>query len=167
MQFYLNEVSFFFSLKALMLGFLEWEAPKSQSSKSSQLSPDLKTVWPQRLRAPLWPSVLTDFCGEKGRATKVLNYLRFAQAIGHQVSQFSATLPFTIACPLRTGHALRNASTGNCHCADIIECTYKNLGALLHHAALNSQATNVFQMYYTEYCWELWGMVTTCVSRHT
>lgn len=134
-QFYLNGGSFFFSLKALMLGFLEWEAPKSQSSKSSQLSPDLKTVWPQRLRAPLWPSVLTDFCGEKERATKVLKYLRFAQAMGHQVSQFSVTLTFIITCPRRTGHVLRNASMGNCHHADIIECTYKTLGALGHQCS--------------------------------
>lgn len=81
---YRNGESFFlFSLNTLMLGFLEWEAPRSQSSNSSQLSPDLNTVWPQRLRALLWPSVPFGFCGEKS-VIIICNHLLnafYAQAI--------------------------------------------------------------------------------------
>lgn len=51
-------------------------------------------------------------------------------------SQFSRILPFTIRCYLigvnTTGHAVSNASTGNCLQVDGREWTYRNLDTLAH-----------------------------------
>lgn len=46
------------SFRELIVGFLEMETPASASSPSSQLSTDLKDVWPHRLRPVLTPVML-------------------------------------------------------------------------------------------------------------
>lgn len=46
------------SFRELMVGFLEMDTPASASSPSSQLSTDLKDVWPHRRRPDLTPVVL-------------------------------------------------------------------------------------------------------------
>lgn len=46
------------SFRELIVGFLEMETPASASSPSSQLSADLKDVWPHRLRPVLTPVML-------------------------------------------------------------------------------------------------------------
>lgn len=54
------------SFRELMVGFLEMETPASASSPSSQLSTDLKDVWPHRRRPVLTPATL--FSAPEGAA---------------------------------------------------------------------------------------------------